>query len=133
MELTSIKRYEKKSIPDLLKIAVRHFNAYIRKRDEGNPCINCGRGVPLQCGHFFPSTISTVRFDEDNTHGECLKCNYFDSQSHSYKYRVNLIKKIGKEKFEALELKAAMHKKGFKWDRYALIDIIEKYKSKVKA
>ena len=127
MKIESVKKYQNKSVAQLLKIAQKHFNKFIRKRDNVQNCINCGRFTTLQAGHFYPtSTHSHLRFDEDNVHGECLKCNYFNSQSHSYGYRNNLEKKIGTERFQQLELKAKM--KSGKWDRFTLIEIINKYK-----
>lgn len=121
---------KEKTVAQLVKIAQRHFNAYIRKRDEGKPCINCGKYRTLQAGHYFPtSTYSGLRFNEYNCAGECLACNYYNSQSHSYGYRVNLEQRIGKEKFDALELSAAAYKRsGKKWTRFELLEIIEKYK-----
>lgn len=121
---------KEKTVAQLIKIAQRHFNAFIRKRDEGKPCINCGKYRKLQCGHYYPtSTYSGLRFNEYNCAGECLACNYYNSQSHSYGYRVNLEQRIGKEKFDALELSAAAYKRsGKKWTRFELLEIIEKYK-----
>jgi hypothetical protein len=122
-------REPKEKKPDsLLAKAQRIFNAWIRKRDEGKPCINCGKMRTLQAGHFYPtSTHSWLRFDEDNVHGECKQCNYFNSQSHAYGYAPNLRKKIGSERFEALEkrasLKVTVHDAKFIYQ-----EIIEKYK-----
>ncbi len=42
-------------------------------------------------------------------------------------YQKNLIKKIGQERFDNLEMMA--YAKGFKHDRFMLIDIIERYKN----
>lgn len=123
-------RYRDKSVAELIKIATRHFNAYIRKRDQGKPCINCGQFRILEAGHLFPtSTHSGLRFNELNTNGECKQCNYYDSQSHAYKYRPNLIKRIGQQEFDKLEFAASAYKRHMhKWTRYELIEIIEKYK-----
>jgi len=100
----------------------------IRKRDSGLPCINCGQYKTLQAGHFYPtSTHPHLRFHEDNVHGEDLQCNYYNSQSHSYGYRNNLIKKIGQERFDALEL-LSKRKVGNKPDRFLYIEVIIKYK-----
>lgn len=112
----------------LLVKAQRIFNAWIRRRDEGQPCINCGKYRKLQAGHFYPtSTHSWLRFDEDNTNGECLQCNFYNSQSHAFGYRVNLIKKIGQERFDALEkrasLKVTVHDAKFVYE-----EIIKQYK-----
>lgn len=121
--------YRKYSVAQLIKKAQIKFNAFIRERDKDLPCINCGNYRKLQAGHFYPtSTHSHLRFNEDNTNGECLKCNFFNSQSHSYGYRINLEKKIGKERFEKLEL-LAQQKTGHKANRFHLIEIIEKYKT----
>ena len=127
-------QYSTKSVKELTKIAQKHFNKFIRERDKGKPCINCGDNRKLQAGHYFPTgTYPGLRFDEDNCNGECLQCNYFNSQSHSYGYRNNLIKKIGQERFNQLELKAGMSKRSFhKWDRFTLIEIIEKYKDAIR-
>jgi hypothetical protein len=127
MEAKEIQRYSGKTVSQLIKIAQRHFNKFIRERDKDLPCINCGKYRELQAGHFYPtSTHSHLRFNEDNAGGECLSCNYFNSQSHSYGYRVNLEKRIGKERFENLETMAKF--KNHKWDRFSLIAIILKYR-----
>lgn len=124
------KIYKNKTTPQLIKIAVRHFHQFIRKRDHGQPCISCGKRTTLQAGHFFSAgNHPAVRFDEDNIHGQCLKCNYYLS-ANLIPYRQNLLEKIGSKKFKALEQKVQISKRnGFKWDRFALIDTIEKYKA----
>ena len=120
--------YKKHTVAQLIKKAQVKFNKFIRERDKGKPCINCGKFRELQAGHFYPtSTHSILRFNEDNVHGECEYCNYFNSQSHSSCYRVSLEKKIGKERFENLQLIAQQRSK-FVWDKFDLIEIIEKYK-----
>jgi len=56
--------------------------------------------------------------------------NYFNG-GNLLEYRKNLIQKIGIEKVEELDRIAA--KKGpHKWDRFYLIEIIEKYKNENK-
>jgi hypothetical protein len=137
MDAKTIQKYNKYSIAELIKMCQKYFNAYIRKRDTDENgmgiCINCGKFKKLQAGHFYPtSTYSHLRFDEFNTRGECLQCNYFNSQSHSYGYAVNLPKVIGQEEFEKLQLRAK-NRKGHKWNKLTLIDLIEKYKLKTKA
>jgi hypothetical protein len=128
MDTNIILKYKNISTPNLKKKAQIVFNAWIRKRDEGQPCINCGRYTKLQSGHFFPtSTHNYLRFHEHNANGECLQCNYFNSQSHSYGYRVNLEKKLGKEDFDKL-MQLGERKIQVKDDRFFFIEIIEKYK-----
>ena len=126
--------YSKKKTTDLIRMCVAKFNEFIRLRDKDEPCINCKEYRILQAGHFFPAgTYKALKFDEDNVHGECKQCNFFNSQSHAYKYRPNLIEKIGQERFDKLELKAQITKgKPYKFDRFTLIQIYEIYTEKVK-
>ena len=130
MNAKTIQKYKTKSVPKLIEIAQVHFNKYIRERDMDQPCIDCNNYRTLQAGHFYPtSTYSSMRFIENNCNGECLPCNYYDSQSHAYGYQPNLIKKIGQLEFDKLEIMAGISKRTTaKWDRFSLIDIIEKYK-----
>jgi len=80
------------------------FNAYIRKRDSGN-CISCGRDHSGQyhAGHYRSvGACPELRFDEDNCHKQCAPCNNHKS-GNAIDYRINLLKKIGIERVEALE------------------------------
>lgn len=133
MEATTVNKYAKKSLSALKKRAEHYFNAYIRKRDEGKPCISCNQFRVLQCGHYYPAgQYPMLKFNEDNTSGECLPCNYY-SGDHLIGYRGNLINKIGIERVEKLDLIAKYNKRtGYKWSRFELIDIIERYKEKIK-
>ena len=125
----AITTYKSKSIPQLIKIAVRHYHLFIRQRDEGKACISCGRYTTLECGHFFSAGHHpALRFDEDNTHGQCKRCNRF-LHGNLTEYQKNLAFRIGDERLTALLLKNEQFKrKGYKWDRFSLIEIIEKYK-----
>lgn len=128
MTVTTIQKYKKLSRLQLLEKAQEVFNKWIRERDQDKPCINCSKYRTLQAGHYYPvGKFGWLRFTEDNVHGECLNCNYFNSQSHAYGYRVNLEKKIGAERFKVLE-QHAKQRQLQRWDRFTLIDIIERYK-----
>jgi len=73
-----------------------------------------------------------LRFTEDNAWPECPYDNMFN-QSHLIGYRDNLLKKIGKKRFDALYERAAEYKKnGYKFSRSELQEIKEKYQSKLK-
>jgi len=82
------------------------FNAYIRKRDDQEPCISCGgTGDVLWCaGHFRTrGAAGHLRFNEDNCHKQCNRhCNMMLS-GNIENYRPRLIEKIGLERVEALE------------------------------
>ena len=127
MDAKTIQRYNKYSVAQLKLKAQKVFNAYIRKRDEGLPCISCGTGQPQHAGHYFSAGhYSKLRFDERNVSGQCIRCNYYLS-GNQIGYRQGLIKRIGLEAVEQLEAEASI-KGAFKWDRFSLIDIIENYK-----
>ena len=129
--LIVMAKLKDKTISQLKAIAVRHFNKFIRKRDQDQPCISCGKYTTLQAGHFYSAgNHPSLKFNEDNVHGQCKRCNYFLS-GNLLPYRDNLILKIGQERFNKITLTTQMSKKyGFKWDRFYLLDVIEKYKNK---
>lgn len=138
---TNKKAKSKKTVtlPKLKAKLQEVFNEYIRLRDKGERCISCGLrnysnpNAYLQAGHYYPvSGYDGLRFDEDNVHGECARCNCFD-ESHLIGYGENLIKKIGQERYDALKQRAADYKKnGYKWSRAELLEKIEYYKAKIK-
>lgn len=139
MEAKTLQKYAKKSIPQLLETAKKYFHLYIRLRDSENgfgKCISSGRPliVPSEnshAGHFYESQkYPRLRFHEDNVHLQSRADNYYKSGDLN-NYRINLIKKIGIERVEALDLIAA-NKSPHKWEKVYLIQIIETYKQKVK-
>lgn len=87
------------------------FNAYIRARDEGQPCICCGRyatdtsltGSKWDAGHYRSTGAAPeLRFNEDNCHRQLVFCNRHRS-GNAVEYRLGLIKRIGVGRVEALE------------------------------
>ena len=131
---------KKKKLQTLLKDFEKIFNRYIRLRDRGKPCISCGEYNELQAGHFFAvSGYKALRFDEDNVHGECARCNCWD-ESHLINYQDNLESKIG-EDLKDLKDRARQYKAGTlnneyyfngKWQRLEIEEGIEIYKEKVR-
>lgn len=130
MDIKTIKKYAKYSVPKLKDKATLKFNAFIRKRDADKPCISCG-AAPEQAGHFYSGGhYSGLKYNEDNVHGQCKRCNYFLSGNLN-EYRIRLIERIGKDRVEKLDEIAASYKRiGWKWDRFNLIEIILKYSAK---
>lgn len=111
------------------------YSKYIRLRDAMpggmTRCISCGKIKPfdkMDCGHFFSRTHMSTRFDEDNTHSECSFCNRFCAD-HLIGYRENLIKKIGTQRFQLLEVKVHQTKK---WSHFELEQLIKYYTALVK-
>ena len=115
------------------------FNRYIRLRDTDGGygvCISCGQTKPfedLDAGHFYAKKgYDGLRYDEDNVHAECRKCNRFDD-SHLIPYHDNLLHKIGLCKMDELKDKASAYKQGFfKWDRGEIEEKIKYYKQLLK-
>jgi len=109
--------------------AQKAFNAYIRKRDENEPCISCGRYHEGQyhAGHYKTTGArSDIRFNEDNCHKQCAPCNNHLSGNIG-EYTPRLIEKIGQERFLALGLNRV---KGYSCEE--LSEIEKKYKLKLK-
>jgi hypothetical protein len=125
-----IDKYAKKTYAELKRKAVNVFNSYIRKRDVDLGCISCGSHNQIQAGHYYSAGhYELLRFDEDNVHSQCLRCNYFLSGNLTH-YRENLIKKIGIERVDKLDELAKISKRQrvSRNDRFFLIELIEKYK-----
>jgi hypothetical protein len=124
-------------IPDLVRIAQTAFNAFIRARDAGKPCICCGRtegqGYGLSAhgwdaGHYRSTgSASHLRFHEDNVHRQLVVCNRHGA-GRAVDYRIGLIQRIGLERVEALEADNQPHK----WQREELKEITQTYRKKLK-
>lgn len=102
---TRAARQRLKSVTELLDEAQVPFNRYIRLRDRDEPCISCGRFHEGQwhAGHYRTvGAAGHLRFNEDNVHKQCAPCNNHKSGNVT-EYRINLVKKIGVERVEALE------------------------------
>jgi 5-methylcytosine-specific restriction endonuclease McrA len=133
--MATVKRKVTKrpELSTLLKNAVTAFHEFIRERDKNRPCISCGRHVYLQAGHFFPAGhYSALRFNEDNVHGQCVQCN-FHKHGNLTHYEINLRRRIGDARVDALILRAQIYKRSvYKWQRIFLEQIIEQSKTKLK-
>lgn len=81
------------------------FNAWVRQRDAGQPCISCGRqhGGKLNAGHYRSTGAAPeLRFEPLNCHLQCEPCNTHLS-GNLIPYRVNLLAKIGLDWLEWVE------------------------------
>ena len=131
LDIKTINKYKGKTVAQLLHIAQKHFNAFIRARDKGLPCISCGSPNTTDASHYYSrGNYPGLRFSEINVHASCKKCNLFLS-GNLLEYRKGLIKKIGIEAVDELEFTSSLHRVK-KWDRYTLITVIETYKQKIK-
>lgn len=110
------------------------FSMYIRLRDSRQygfkffRCISCGRILPFeQCdaGHYFSRRNMSIRFSENNVHGECRHCNRF-SADHLIGFERNLRKKIGDKEMSRLYIQAHQIKK---WSDFELQEMIKYYQN----
>ena len=131
----SISRYKGRSVAWLLKKTQEYFNRYIRLRDQEDgyfECISCRETKPIgqiQAGHFRSTGhYGCLRFNEDNCHAQCIKCNMYLG-GNLYEYSKALKLKIGSEAFKRID--NGCNGK-FKWDRIELIGLLEDYKRKCK-
>ena len=94
-----------KSRAEWAKEAQQAFNAWVRARDEGLPCISCGRHHQGQwhAGHYLSTGARPeLRYTESNVHRQCAPCNTHLS-GNAVLYRIGLIERIGLEAVEWLE------------------------------
>jgi hypothetical protein len=98
-------REKLKTRADHLRDLQQAFNAWVRERDAGQPCISCGRYHEgrWHAGHYRSvGSAPELRFEPLNVHKQCAPCNMYLSGNLTA-YRINLIEKIGLEKVEWLE------------------------------
>lgn len=113
-------------LPKLLEKTQKIVNAYIRRRDEGLPCISCGSYEANQAGHFISvRQSSALRFNEFNINLQCAGCNKY-KYGNPIMYRMNLIDKIGETSVKELEYEFK-HNRLKKWTRDELFEIMKKY------
>ena len=113
-------------LPKLLEKTQKVINAYVRKRDEGLPCISCGSFNANQAGHWVSvRQSSALRFNEWNIHLQCAGCNLY-KHGNQVLYRVGLVQKIGEKAVKELE-DIAVNNRIKKWSRIELNELIEKY------
>jgi len=109
-KITKAKLDAMRTKPQLVKLAQTAFNAFIRARDAGKPCISCGVQLPSEtvggafdCGHYRSvGSAPHMRFVEDNAHGQCKHCNRHLAGNH-VEYRKRLIDRIGERNVELIE------------------------------
>lgn len=125
------KKKDLMTLSDWLKIAQATFNAYIRLRDDGLPCISCDNPnmKKVNASHYYNANNHyNVRFNEDNVHSSCEYCNTYLS-GNLIEYRPRLIKKIGVARFYCLESIAKITRN---FTIEEVKEINELYKKKIK-
>lgn len=119
--------------PQLVKKAQTAFNAFIRARDAGKPCICCGEPLgnepnSFDAGHYRSvGSAPHMRFVEDNVHGQRKYCNNYLGGNH-VEYRKGLIERKGLERVEQIESDQTIRK----YTREALIEIARYYREETR-
>ena len=104
-----------KSLTEWLNDAQKVCNEYIRMRDKlkSYGCISCGTKTSnlFVAGHYRTRKAAPhLRFNEDNIHLQCgWNCNVNNS-GNIVEYRIELVRRIGIERVEALENNNELHR-----------------------
>jgi len=137
------KRYEEAKIEvegtNLLEQAARKiFQKWIRERDKNEGCISCGKteielGKNMyDAGHFYSAErFSGLIFHEMNVHKQCKQCNGTNMHGNLAEYRKGLVAKFGDAYVNHLD-EISNPNREYKYQRSQLIDIANKYKTKLK-
>ena len=119
--------------PQLTKLAQQAFNAFIRARDAGKPCISCGTPLSNEpntydAGHYRSvGSAPHMRFVEDNCHGQCKHCNNFLGGNH-VEYRKCLVARVGLRSVELIEADTILRK----YSHEGLIEIARHYRAEAR-
>ncbi len=120
----------------LIAEAQAAFNAFIRARDEGLPCICCGQpfspqipGGSADAGHYLSrGSAPHLRFDERNCFAQRKNCNRPGGTTRQA-FRAGVVERIGLAAVEALEADTTVQK----WTADDLRAIRKTYQDKLKA
>lgn len=138
------KRYEQtkaevRGVTQLEEVARKIFQKWIRGRDKDLPCISCGKTDKdftysncWDAGHFQKAEIfSALIFHEKNVHKQCKECNGENMHGNLLNYRIGLVNRYGEAYAKELDDMALTGRK-YTYTRGQLIDIANKYKTKLK-
>lgn len=115
----------------LRKKMTRVFNEFIRLRDARRGCISCVNGSVDHAGHYWPTSVypqPSMRFCEDNVHGQCIKCNSFQ-EGNRQGYLTGLIRRYGNDIIESLDLIRSL--KQSSWTGFEYKIMIKSYQQKI--
>lgn len=123
------------SKPKLIATLDKWFSYYIRLKYSNKNgycrCISCGKVYfwkNIQNGHYMSRRYMSTRFSEDNCRPQGVECNIFN-QGNIQMYRRALIKEIGEQRVNLIEVRARQERKC--WSIFELNALIEFYKKEV--
>ena len=122
----------------LMQRAQAAFNAYIRQRDDKQPCISCGKSKAVSggytgaggwdAGHYRSRGASPeLRFNEDNCFKQCVRCNR-ESSGNVVNMRIGILERIGQQRLDFIE---GPHE-AKRYTAEDLREIAQDYKAKLK-
>ena len=132
-----VKKAEKAGMskPKLIKELDVWFSRYIRLKYSDSRgycrCISCGKVYfwkEIQNGHYMSRRYMSTRFSEDNCRPQGVECNIFN-QGAIQMYRRALIKEIGEQRVDLIEVRARQENKNC--SLFELKQLIEYYKKEV--
>ena len=132
-----VKKAEKAGMskPKLIKELDVWFSRYIRLKYSDSRgycrCISCGKVYfwkEIQNGHYMSRRYMSTRFSEDNCRPQGVEWNIFN-QGAIQMYRRALIKEIGEQRVDLIEVRARQENKN--WSLFELKQLIEYYKKEV--
>jgi hypothetical protein len=119
--------------PQLVAAAQKSFNAFVRARDAGKPCISCDKPQSTESNQTDASHYRSVgsaphmRFVEENCHASCKHCNQFLAGNH-VEYRPRLIARIGLHAVERIESDQTVRK----YTKEGLIELARHYNAEAR-
>jgi 5-methylcytosine-specific restriction endonuclease McrA len=104
---TKARKDKIKTKTEWLNEAQTAFNAYVRIRDRGKPCVSCGKpdnGTHQRHASHYRSVgaCSSLRFNLKNVYASCQQCNTSKS-GNLLEYRIRLKARYGESLVEWLE------------------------------
>ena len=116
-----------------LKTADTWFSRYIRVRDANQQgrckCITCNKVdtyKAMDAGHFISRRYLSTRFDDQNVHAQCVRCNQYGSgEQYIHALEIDLLYGVGTK--DAIYAKS---KELIKYTKQDLMDLARIYKQK---
>ena len=124
---------KERSVAKLIQIAQEKFNAMIRLRDEGLPCISCGAPYPTDAGHLFSkSTRPAMRFIPEACHSQCRRCNAMHDGNYDEMCK-GIASRYGVEYLQnVIQLANDSRKVSNKWSKSELLQLISYFDEQAK-
>jgi len=124
---------KEKSTAQLIQVCQVKFNAYVRARDKGLPCISCGAANPTDAGHLFKkSTRPAMRFIPEACHLQCRKCNSLHDGNYDEMCK-GIAARYGVEYLtNVIQMANESRKMDHKWSRNELMELIRYFEIETK-